>query len=187
MAPKKTVKTGTARQTAPKSKSKLTRKAPAKRSDQISVDSPVEGMVVARKRGPNKAKVGLASFDDYKKKQSELDASKKKAMADLRQNIEEKTKEVENYKKQYSEMFGEKYDAVAKVPKQSRGRRARKNGGAKKTFTDRQIEEYLEQKGQGLEVQNIRISGKNSISVKKIDSAYQKADSKTVEAILAQL
>jgi hypothetical protein len=191
MAIKRQAKPSAARAKAPKSiKAKPASKPAAKKAKPLPgpTEAPkAEKPVKAYK--PRQAKGGLSSFADLLKKQSELETIKKQAKAELRKAYEDKVKEADGIKKQYSELFSESLETLPKArkarrasPKVPKAKPAKR--GAIAPYTAAEISAFIEQKDEGIDVKKIKIAGRRVKSVQKIDQAYDKADTKDAESIL---
>lgn len=139
-------------------------------------------------RKTQKAKVS-SSYSELLKQQTKLDEIKKNIKADIFKAYEEKAKEMAELAKEYHSLFQEDITKAKKAPKGIKADRKGKGskGAGKSKFSHAQIESFIEQKTQGIDVSKIKIDGKNAISVRHISEAYDKSDTKDVDSILALL
>jgi hypothetical protein len=191
MAIKKAEKAAGAKQKATKGDASALPKAAKKTADASKPRLAAPSKPAGKKRGPGKASV--PAFEDFRKMQGELEATKKKAMADMRKSIDAALGEADGLKKQYAELFGEKFDSSPKAgsPKVAKAKTKAKAKTAKvassRAISKEQVEAFLEQKSQGIDVKSIKVKGKNAIGVEKINAAYDKAETKDAQSILALL
>jgi hypothetical protein len=140
-------------------------------------------------KGRKPRKVNVGSFSELLKKQAEIEAIKKRAKTELKELYEDKLKEADAIKKQYSELFREQIESAPA----KRGRKvAAKVSGEKpkaksRGFTVEQVGSFIQQKESGLDVAKIKIAGKNITGVKRIDAAYEKANEKDAKSVLQLL
>jgi hypothetical protein len=145
-------------------------------------------------RGPQKARA-LKGFDELLKKQAELEAVTKKAKSELRKEYDKTLQHAESLKDQYKSLFHEAIDTASpkaaratKVTKATRGGGKRvRTTGAVAPISGAEIESFIEQKEQGLSIDKIKIEGRRIKSVKRIDDAYNKADTKDTQSIREML
>jgi hypothetical protein len=189
----RTTKKSTASRTKPAIKARAGRKLTAKiaKSKKEEKKEWLEKPIAVRKtRGPQKARA-LKGFDELLKKQAELEAVTKKAKSELRKEYEKTLQHAESLKDQYKNLFYEAIDTVSpkatranKVTKATRGVGKRiRTTGAVAPITEAEVESFIEQKEQGLSTDRIKISGRRIKSVKRIDDAYNKADTKDAKSI----
>jgi hypothetical protein len=192
-------KKSTASKTKPDAKAKATTKAARKSTAKVAKPKEEkkisERTIVARKtRGPRKARA-VKGFDELLKKQAELESVTKKAKSELRKEYDKTLQHAESLKDQYKSLFREAIDIVSpkasratKVAKATRGGGPRvRRTGAVAPITEAEVESFIEQKEQGLSIDNIKIPGRRIKSVKRIDDAYNKADVKDANSIREML
>ena len=118
------------------------------------------------------------SFADLLKKQVELEKAKNGAKVDLKRQYENLLKESEQIRAHYKKLFNESIESAPKV----------RGAGAKKApsrgYTLEQVKLFIEQTENG---GTIKIPGKNSTGIKRINAAYVKAKNKDAESVLALL
>jgi hypothetical protein len=167
---------------------KVAKKASKTTAISRAVETPKAEEPTVKVRKPRKAKVG--SFAELVKKQAEIEAIKKRAKTELKELYEDKLKEADAIKRQYSELFREQIESA---PANKRGRKAaaKASGGKPQVrsrgFTVEQVESFIQQKESGLNVAKIKVAGKNITGVKRIDAAYEKADEKDAESVFQSL
>lgn len=130
---------------------------------------------VRKPRSPNKPKIS-GSYERFIELQSQLDKSKEKARKELRAEYEAAFKVAENKKAQYEKIFGESLDHAPKAQVNDKAPAPKKVAKAKKPagvvpFTQKEIESFIALKSEGLPV---KISGRRSQSVEKLEAAYKK-------------
>ncbi len=171
-----------------KAKSPATAKA-AKPKDASKTARKVAPKKPAPVRTPRQADVSLPGFEDFRKKQADLEVAAKQAKAAIRKAHDNKIKEADALKKQYFDLFNESFDTASKP------RKATRKGPKSKTATRGQaapykaaeIETFIEQKKKGLTVKDIKIKGRRPKSIQRISAAYDKASSKDTASILKLL
>jgi ABC-type sugar transport system ATPase subunit len=120
-------------------------------------------------RGPNKAK---GSFADLLKIQSQYEAAKKGAKADLKKQYDSLVKEAESIKLQYKGLFNESIESASK----SRGTGVKKTSGkipGLKPFTLKEVEDFVDQKKEGV---TIKIQGRRPKSIARMEDAYRHSE-----------
>jgi hypothetical protein len=193
MAIKKQSKASMAKpKTAKSIKVKPTPKPAAKKTKPVSApvaEPSPKAEKPAKVYKPRKAASGLSSYADLLKKQSELETIKKQAKAELRKAYEDKVKEADGIKKQYSSLFDESIDSLPKIKKarQVGVKRGAAKKGAAAPYTAAEIDSFIEQKEQGIDAQKIKLSGRRIKSIRKIDEAYERSDAKDADSLLELL
>ena len=124
----------------------------------------------ARKtRGPNKTK---GTFADLLKIQTRFEIAKKDAKADLKKQYESLIEEAEKIKSQYVELFSESIESAPKA-KTTGVKKAKAKAAGAKSFTLKEIGDFIEQKKAGLP---IKLAGRRAKSIEKMELAYKKTE-----------
>jgi hypothetical protein len=165
---------------------KLTARAAKQKEEMKGI--PEQPVTVKRARRSQRVKA-LKGFDELFKKQAELEAATKNAKSELRKEYDKTLQHAESLKDQYKSLFHEAIDTASpKATKVTRGGGKRvRTTGAVAPITEAEVESFIEQKEQGLSVDKIKISGRRIKSVKRIDDAYNKADTKDAKSIREML
>ena len=206
MAEKKIVKSSIARPKAAKAKAKPVKakakptakstpqkaKPASKKANPVSVTSdPIakEGKIPTRKYAPRKSKGNSPSYTELLRKEAELATIKQKTKAELRKAYDKKQKETEGIKKQYHDIFHESLDSAAKPGKHDKSglRSSSRRRLQAAPYTKEEIEGFIQQKKQGIDVSSIKIKGRRPQSIHRIDEAYENASTKDPVSILALL
>jgi hypothetical protein len=173
-------------------------KAKAKSPTSVKADKPKSVSKLASKatpkkptliRAPRQAKASLPGFEDFRKKQADLEVAAKQAKAAIRKAHDIKIKEADALKKQYFDLFNESFDIASKPRKASRKGLKSKTAtrGQAAPYKAAEIETFIAQKKKGLAVKDIKIKGRRPKSIHRISAAYDKASSKDTASILALL
>jgi hypothetical protein len=188
MAERKVTKPGTSKAKPAKAKPSTMVKAakPKSASKPASKATPKKPAPV---RTPHQAEAALSGFEDFRKKQADLEVAAKQAKAAIRKAHDIKIKEADALKKQYFDLFNESFDTVSKPRKATRKgpKSKRATRGQAAPYKTAEIETFIEQKKKGLIVKDIKIKGRRPKSIQRISSAYDKAGSKDTASILALL
>jgi hypothetical protein len=190
MAERKVTKPGTSKAKPAKAKTKPTAtvkvakpKAASKTARKVALKKP------ASVRTPRQAEAALTGFEDFRKKQADLEVAAKQAKAAIRKAHDIKIKEADALKKQYFDLFNESFDTVSKPRKASRKGPKSKSAtrGQAAPYKASEIETFIEQKKKGLTVKDIKIKGRRPKSIQRISAAYDKASAKNTASILGEL
>ena len=190
MAERKVTKPGTPKAKPAKAKAKSPTsvkaakpKAASKPASKISPKKP------APIRVPHQAEATLPGFEDFRKKQADLEVAAKQAKAAIRKAHDIKIKEADALKKQYFDLFNESFDIVSKPRKATRKGPKSKSAtrGQAAPYKASEIETFIDQKKKGLTVKDIKIKGRRPKSIQRISAAYEKASTKDTASILALL
>jgi hypothetical protein len=125
---------------------------------------------VKKTRGPRKAK---GTFADLLKKQAELEEIKKGAKVELKKEYDGFLKEADKVKAQYKELFSESIESLPKA----RGTGSKKTAGkilGLKPFTLKEVEDFVEQKQQG--ISEIKVQGRRPKSISRLEDAYRHSE-----------
>ena len=165
-----------------------TKKSPAPKAKRVvSKKALVAKPTLEKKtRIPRKPR-GAKGFGEMLKKQSELEAAKKKVKTELRKEYDKALKSAEGIKEHYKSLFDESIESS----KPKRGVKGSRTGTARKgavaPITKVEVASFIEQREQGIAIENIKISGRRPKSIKRIAEAYSKAKVKDVDSVLASL
>lgn len=190
MAERKVAKPGTPKAKPAKAKAKPTTTVKAAKPKAISKPaSKVASKKPAPIRTPRQAEASLPGFEDFRKKQADLEVAAKQAKAAIRKAHEFKIKEADALKKQYFDLFNESFDTVSKPRKTTRkgSKSKRATRGQAAPYKSSEIETFIEQTKKGLAVKDIKIKGRRPKSIQRIATAYDKASTKDTASILALL
>ena len=190
MAERKVSKPGTPKAKPAKASSKPTTTVKVAKSKAVSKPaSKVAPKKPAPVRAPHQAEATLPGFDDFRKKQADLEIAAKQAKAAIRKAYDIKIKEADALKKQYFDLFNESFDIVSKPRKATRKgpKSKRATRGQAAPYKAAEIETFIEQKKKGLAVKDIKIKGRRPKSIQRIAAAYEKAGTKDTASILALL
>jgi hypothetical protein len=190
MAERKVTKPGTPKPKPAKAKAKPTTTVKAARAKAISKPaSKVALKKPAPVRVPRQTKAALPGFEDFRKKQVDLEVAAKQAKAAIRKAHDIKIKEADALKKQYFDLFNESFDIASKPCKATRKGPKSKAAtrGQAAPYKATEIETFLAQKKKGLAVKDIKIKGRRPKSIQRISAAYDKASTKDAASILALL
>jgi len=188
MAERKVTKPGTPKAKPAKAKANsLTTVKTAKPKAVSKPTSKAAPKKLAPVRAPRQAEAALPGFEDFRKKQADLEVAAKQAKAAIRKAHDIKIKEADALKKQYFDLFNESFDTVSKPRKASRKgpKSKRATRGQAAPYKTAEIETFIEQKKKGLTVKDIKIKGRRPKSIQRISAAYDKAISKDTASILA--
>ncbi|MGA2547807.1 MAG: hypothetical protein ABSF43_14745 [Rectinemataceae bacterium] len=133
------------------------------------IKAPVE-VKIKKTRGPQKAK---GSFADLLRIQSQYEEAKKGAKSDLKRQYDGLIKEAESIKAQYKGLFNESIESDPK----SRGTGLKKSSGkipGLKPFTLKEVEDFVEQKQQG--IAKIQVQGRRPKSIARMEDAYRHSE-----------
>ena len=190
MAERKVTKPGTPKAKHTKAKANPTTtvkaakpKAASKSTSKVAPKKP------APVRTPRQAEAALTGFEDFRKKQADLEVAAKQAKAAIRKAHDIKIKEADALKKQYFDLFNESFDIAAKPRKATRKgpKSKRATRGQAAPYKASEIETFIEQKKKGLTVKDIKIKGRRPKSIQRISAAYDKASAKNTASILNEL
>ena len=171
-----------------KAKSTTTAKA-AKPKAHTKPASNVAPKKSAPARTPRQGKATLPGFEDFRKKQADLEVAAKQAKAAIRKAHDIKIKEADALKKQYFDLFNESFDIASKPRKATRKGLKSKSPtrGQAAPYKASEIETFIEQKKKGLTIKDIKIKGRRPKSIQRISAAYDKAGTKDTASILTLL
>jgi hypothetical protein len=190
MDERKVAKPGTLKTKPAKAKAKPTTTVKAAKPKDISKSA---SKAIPKKpapvRTPHQAEATLPGFEDFRKKQADLEIAAKQAKAAIRKAHDIKIKEADALKKQYFDLFNESFDIAAKPRKATRKgpKSKRATRGQAAPYKSSEIETFIEQKKKGLTVKDIKIKGRRPKSIQRIAAAYDKAGTKDTASILALL
>jgi hypothetical protein len=190
MAERKVAKPGTPKAKPAKAKAKPTTTVKAAKPKAISKTArkaaPKNPALV---RTPLQADTSLPGFEDFRKKQADLEVAAKQAKAAIRKAHDIKIKEADALKKQYFDLFNESFDTVSKPRKATRrgSKSKRAMRGQAAPYKASEIETFIDQKKKGLAVKDIKIKGRRPKSIQRLSTAYDKASTKDAASILALL
>ena len=190
MAERKVTKPGTPKAKPAKAKAKSSTTVKAAKPKTISKPaSKVAPKKPAPVRAPRQAEATLPGFEDFRKKQADLEVAAKQAKAAIRKAHGIKIKEADALKKQYFDLFNESFDIASKPRKATRKGLNSKTAtrGQAAPYKAAEIETFIEQKKKGLIVKDIKIKGRRPKSIQRISSAYDKASTKDAASVLALL
>ena len=190
MAERKVTKPGIPKAKPAKAKAKSTTSAKAAKPKANSKPaSNVSPKKSAPARTPRQAKATLPGFEDFRKKQADLEVAAKQAKAAIRKAHDIKIKEADALKKQYFDLFNESFDIASKPRKATRKGLKSKSPtrGQAAPYKASEIETFIEQKKKGLTIKDIKIKGRRPKSIQRISAAYDKAGTKDTASILTLL
>ena len=190
MAERKVSKPGTPKAKPAKASAKPTTTVKAAKPKAVSKPaSKVAPKKPAPVRVPHQAEATLPGFEDFRKKQADLEVAAKQAKAAIRKAHDIKIKEADALKKQYFDLFNESFDIASKPRKATRKgpKSKRATRGQAAPYKASEIETFIEQKKKGLTVKDIKIKGRRPKSIQRIAAAYEKAGTKDTASILALL
>jgi len=129
---------------------------------------------VRKTRGPRKAKGGFAELEKIQKL---YEKTKKSAQSDLKNQYDKLMAEAKKLKESYQDLFHENIDSA---PRTKRG--ITKKVVGMKPFTLQEVESFIEQKANGSK--DVKIKGRKSRGISKIEIAWNVSKSKEPEDVL---
>jgi hypothetical protein len=133
-----------------------------------------ESPAPAGEKKPRKAK---SPYADILKKQAELDATRKAAKSDLNKKYDDKITEAVAIQVEHNKLVNKSLDSS--VGNNASAKKAIRKGNI--GFTLDLVKTFIDQT---IEVQPVKIHGKNTVGIKKIKAAYDKSKIKEAESVL---